>query len=210
MNKGLTKMTKRVPIKTHPPFQFFGDISTFDDIQKISFGWKFHVTAEQETFDNTLAILEPEVMRHSFLLKYFINPEELNSLKGTVQEGKAFTIYMPQENLTEKVLPFMLNLADILLHSIPPPSITIKEQSFHNSKFIFYRFGEYEANKTIISKTFHPLLGTIFTCQDKHKWARDKFGSKWLIGPNDELWQDRNGTSYKPQWVNDPFNILLT
>lgn len=199
-------MTERVPIKTHPPFHFFGDINTFNKIQEISFGWKFHVAATPETFNDLFFILEPEIAKHSFILKCFIRPEELNNLKDTIQEGKAFTIYLPQDNLME-ALRFAIKVSKLLSSFAPfSSSLRIKEQAFQNSQFLYYRFGEYEANQTIISKTFHPLFGTVFACKDGHKWTRDRFGNKWLIGSNDELWQDRNWTSYKPQWINDPFN----
>lgn len=198
------KLHSRNILKKNTIFQFFGTPDIFQNMENISFGWKLHVAADLNNFYEVLEILELKTAKYPFLLKAFLDPKELEKLQGTVQEGKAFTIYVPQDNLISQVLSFAEKL-DSILKNLSPPSFKINEQPFCNSSFIYYRFGEYEPNKTVVNKTLHPLLGIVYTCHDGYNWTRDTHGNKWLIGPNNEIWQDRQEKNYKPPWLEDPF-----
>lgn len=197
----ITGHKNRVLQEQHSVFEFFGV-----HVEGISFGWKFHVAACLNTYDKILELIKPEIAKHSFLLKVIVDLKILEDIKGTVQEGKAFTIYVPQEDIKDKVMPIMMSLAQVLKCSAPIPNSRVREKSFQDSPFVFYRYGEYDAGKTVVSQLRHPNLGDIYTCQDGTMWFRDYWGRKWLVGPNEEIWMDRQEESYKPPWIQDPFS----
>lgn len=184
-------------------FVFSGPPGIKEAMEAISFGWKLHVAADPATFAVTGEIVRETVGDLPFLMKAI---RDLSRIMGTVQEGKAFTIYVPQDSIRDEVVPFADRLAARLAATLPPPGARIRERPFRESRYVAYRFGEYDANKSAINRLPHPDHGTIFVCRDGHRWFRGRGGEKWLIGPRGELWMDRREGGEPPPWLDDPFN----
>lgn len=186
-------------------FDFYGTPESRHQAETISFGWKVHVACDPEDLvrikDRVCGMLKEKEL---FLLKAVRNRAVLESMRGTAQEGKALTLYFRQERIGETVIPVLTELAEAL-SGLPPPKAVIRERRFRSSPFLYYRYGEYEAKKTVNGVSADLTLGLVYTCRDGQRWMRDLYGRKWLVGPGNCLWMDRQPDQLHPPWVSDPF-----
>lgn len=187
-------------------FQFFGDPETYREIQNISFGWKIHIASDATIFMEIFSILKTQLENFPIVFKIFRQHEKLETLQGTIQEGKAFTLYFLQDEATirNKIKPLMNQLAQSL-SSVEKPTAKILEEPYPNSPFLYYRYGDYNSYQTILFQFSHSSGMTLFFSRDEKAWILDRLGRKWLIGPPRMIWMDRQSLLYKPKWISDPF-----